>query len=165
MKTLPLTLSLIAALALAPTLGHADPDHSDRLELEMSFWSGLDVTRDGRDVGPGFLNLALADAVRGSANGERHASNASAWAITGTSLGVAALALLAADILISSDVSQGPFGIFGDPSDTSLALGAGYVASLLTSVIAGQLAVSEVFAAVHAYNQDLDRGRLRTASR
>jgi hypothetical protein len=116
----PLFLVLTVALALTPALAIADgastelaPDSAAStaaepratLTVEPAFFGlyGVALVRDGVEVGPGFLTLELAEAVRGSEAATAHASLARRWAVVNLGLTAAAVGLAAGSLATHAD--------------------------------------------------------------
>lgn len=169
------------ALALAPTAAVADdtstalgPDASAAraavsaapapaearapLTVEPAFFGlyGVTLMRAGVEVGPGFLTLDLAEAVRGSEAGTAHATLARRWAIANLGLTVAAVGLAAGSLAAHAD-AQGTVRGWPDliPADQGAAtpsiLAVGMLVSMVGAVVARYATYEEVMLSVSAY--------------
>ena len=128
------------------------------LTVEPAFFGlyGVALVRDGVEVGPGFLTLDLADAVRGSEAATAHASLARRWAIANLALTVAAVGLAAGSLATHAD-AQGSVRGWPDliPPDqgsaTPSVLAVGMLVSMVGAVVARYATYEEVMLSVSAY--------------
>lgn len=177
--TAPLLPALLAALALVPAVAAADdtptgpapapaatagaaprPAGEVRapLTVEPAFFGlyGVTLVRGGVEVGPGFLTLDLAEAVRGSEAATAHATLARRWAIANLGLTVAAVGLAAGSLATHAD-AQGTVRGWPDlippaqGSATPSILAVGMLVSLVGAVVARYATYEEVMLSVSAY--------------
>ena len=128
------------------------------LTVEPAFFGlyGVALVRDGVEVGPGFLTLGLADAVRGSDAATAHAVRAQRWAFVNLGLTAAALGLAAGSLATYAE-SRGTVRGWPDllppaeASATPSVLAVGMVVSLVGAVVARYATYEEVMLSVSAY--------------
>ena len=169
----PLFLVFTVALALTPALAIADGASTElaphsaastaaepraTLTVEPAFFGlyGVALVRDGVEVGPGFLTLELAEAVRGSEAATAHASLARRWAVVNLGLTAAAVGLAAGSLATHAD-AQGTVRGWPDliPPDQGSAtpsiLAVGMLVSMVGAVVARYATYEEVMLSVSAY--------------
>jgi hypothetical protein len=146
----------------APEAAPAPAGATGFIHAEKSFFSmyGYNLTRDGQDVGPGFLALGLKDAVRGVPDAENHATHATIWSSISLGTGLLGVALITTSLITYPDDRGGSLGGWPDFStppgvegNRQAMLGLGWFISLLLSEGARQVAGMELMASVSAYNQ------------
>lgn len=113
--------------------------------LSMTF------TRNGQEVGPGFLAADLAAAVHGVPTAEEHAERARIFGIARLATAVAGLGFILGNVAYQHR-QGGDWRLTSATSVTPAVLNLGWIVSLAGTATLGRLMQREMFQSVNAYN-------------